>query len=144
MALDRQQRLGRDVEAAPHLAVGIVSDQHSAGRRGGLHPGGDVDGVAHRGVLAARSAANRADDDEPRVDAHPHREAFDAALAGEPCGVKARLLHHVEAGAHRPLGVILMRDRHAEKGQERVAHQAGDNPFMLRNGGEQARRTRRS
>ena len=111
-------------------------DHDAAGRRRGLHPRGDVHGVAHRRVLARDVAPDHPDDDRAGVDADAHLERHTVPrvlLAAE-----ARdLADHVEAAAHRALGVVLVCDRRAEEHEHAVAHEPRDRPAVPRRDGVQ-------
>ena len=107
------RRLGR--------AAGDVIDEHAAGRRDALQPRGGVDGVAEHGALAV-----------------------DAALHGGPAGqhadaeLEARKAHLLterrngarqrQRGTHRPLRIVLVRDRRAPDGHDGVADELLDRP----------------
>ena len=79
-----------------------------------LQPARGVHDVAHRGVVAA--GAQRADEHLAGVhaDAQVDVDAVLFAHLREP-------LLHPQRGAHRALGVVLVRDRRAEERDERVA-----------------------
>ena len=79
-----------------------------------LEPLGGVHDVAHGGGVAA--GAHRAHEHLAAVHADPHLHR-DLDLAGEALH---RLLHP-ERGPDRPLGVVLVRDRGAEEGDDLVA-----------------------
>jgi len=53
-------------------AMGVLRDQQGHGARGGLHARGEVDRVAHRGVLVLEIAAHLAHDDRAGVQPHAH------------------------------------------------------------------------
>ncbi len=115
--------------AAPHqqLAAGLVTDRVLGGMSGGLthqhrtricrglKPGGDVDHVAHRRVVAA--GPQGANQHLARVHPHPHAN-LDPGLGGVL--LEARL--HPERGPHSPFGVVLVGHRRSEQGDDRIAH----------------------
>ncbi len=85
-----------------------------------LQPGGQVRGLTDYAALLCGTRADQiADHDQAAGDAEPHiqrlrrRDPADRVDDGEP-------------GAHRPLGVVLMRLRVAEIDQHAVAHVLGD------------------
>ena len=99
-------------------ALGRLADEHGAGLGRGLHPRRGVDEVAGDHALALRAERDR-------------------RLAGEHAGARARagrrLLaergdrgDEVERGAHRPLGIVLLRDRRPPDGHDRVADELLD------------------
>jgi hypothetical protein len=92
-------------------------------RRGqGLHPGGEVRGLADDPALLRGTLADQiADHGEPGGDAEPHAQIL-------PRRQLADRLDHRKPSAHRPLGIVLMRLRIAEIDQHSVAHILGDKP----------------
>jgi hypothetical protein len=95
--------------------VGVGPDHDLAGLGHGLEPAGGVDDVAHGGGVAA--GPQRAHEHLAGVDADSHLEAVGADLVGPR---RQRPLH-AQAGADRPLGVVLVGDRRAEERQQPVA-----------------------
>ena len=99
---------GRD-----HDAVGLGQD---------LEPGSQVRGLADDRLLLRSAAAEQvAHHHEPGRDADPGLQRG-PGRRGQP----AHRRHELEAGPHRPLGVVLVRRRVAEVGQHAVAHVLGD------------------
>jgi hypothetical protein len=85
-----------------------------------LQPRRDVRRLADDAALAGIALPDQiADDDEAAGDAEPHLEPFREAEAADRGADRER-------GAHRPLGVVFMRLRVAEIGQNAIAHQFGD------------------
>jgi hypothetical protein len=93
--------------------VGRRTDEHLAGQRHRLEAAGGVHDIAERGVIAA--GPQGADEHLSGVDP-------DADLGTDPMQV-AQLgegLLHAQPGAHRPLRIVLVRDRRAEQRHDRV------------------------
>src|SRR5205823_13118977 len=68
-------------------AAGHVVDEHRARARGGLKPGGGVDGVAVRAVFDASSPTYRAEHDGAGRDPDPDVETFDSPPSADFLGV---------------------------------------------------------
>ena len=107
--------------AARKIARGLRD--HDAARFGeSLQPGGEVERVADCRLLARRALADQiADHDQPGGDADARRQR--PRRRGLQLADRRR---DVEPGAHRPLGILLMRPRIAEEDQHAVAHELGD------------------
>ena len=87
-----------------------------------LQPRGQVRGLADDRLLLRGAAAEQvADHDQPGRDADPDPERG----AGRRLEIAHRR-HELEPGADRPLGIVLLRPRVAEVGQDPVAHVLGD------------------
>ena len=87
-----------------------------------LQPCGGVDHVARNEALALRRPRVKSHDRLARVDGRPHREP-------QPGIGLVQLVDRLEdakAGADSPLGIVLVRDRSAEGGHHRVAHELLD------------------
>ena len=85
-----------------------------------LQPGGEVRGLADDPALLRRALADQiADHGEPGGDAEPHAQILSRRQSADR-------LDHRQPGAHRPLGIVLMRLRIAEIDQHPVAHVLGD------------------
>ena len=85
-----------------------------------LQPGGEVRRLADDRVLLRGTLADQiADHDQPGGDADPHAQSLSRRQSADR-------LDEREAGAHRPLGVVLVRLRVAEIDQHPVAHVLGD------------------
>ena len=109
-----------------------VADEHPAFGRQPLQPRGDVDDVTHRRVVGARE---RADENLTRVDPDPQLDVGDGRLLGdEPPQRRV----HLESGAHRAFGVVLVRDRRAEQRHDRVTEHLVDPPAEALDIGHQA------
>ena len=135
----RDRRVGppRGHELLPALDVdrleGVVAHDAARGREGGrahedvarlggaLQPVGGVHHVAHRGVVAA--GAERADEHLTGVDPDAHPDVDPELGRGE----RQRLLHP-QGGTHGALGVVLVRGRRTEEGDDGVADDLVDPP----------------
>ena len=99
-------------------AVGRLADEDAVHRRGRLQTGGRVDDVARDHALALRRVGRRA-----------RRRASPVLTAMRTCRSSAGLASFSswtasrdrERSAHRTLGIVLVRDRRAEDGHDRVA-----------------------
>ena len=109
---DRLERLVADGASGGGERRG--THEHLARLRRALQAVGRVHDVAHRGVVAA--GAERAHQHLAGVDADAHADV-DVELGG----VLGERLLHAQRGAHRPLGVVLVRGRRAEERDDRVA-----------------------
>ena len=90
------------------------------GRGQGLQPGGEVRRLADDPALLCGTLADQiADHGEPGGDAEPHAQILARRQSADR-------LDHRQPGAHRPLGIVLMRLRIAEIDQHPVAHVLGD------------------
>ena len=79
--------------------------------------------------------ATRADEHLTGVDADPQLDVVDRRLLGdEPSQRRV----HLQPGAHRPLGVVLVGDRGAEQRHDRVAEHLVDAPAEALDVGDQA------
>ena len=109
---DRAERLV--AHAAQRRGVRRGTDDDLVGPGDLLQPARGVHDVAHRGVVAA--GTQRADEHLAGVHADPQVDVDPVLVAhlGEP-------FLHAQRGAHRALGVVLVRDRRAEERDERVA-----------------------
>ena len=137
---DGQPRLDRALAAAgDELAGRLVvdgvrgervrrlADDHAPGRGHRLQPRGGVDDVAHRRVLGA---GERADEHLAGVDADAHADVDGAARPGLGHRAGDRLLHP-QPGPHGAFGVVLVRHRGAEQGEDPVAEQLVDPAAVL-------------
>ena len=89
------------------------ADEDVARLGGALQAVRRVHHVAHRRVVAA--GAERADEHLARVDPHAHADVHTELHRGE----RERLLHP-QRGSHGALGVVLVRRRRTEQGDDRV------------------------
>jgi hypothetical protein len=93
-----------------------------------LQPRGQIGRVADHGLFLRRPLADDvADDDEARGDADARGELFPRAGL-ESCND----FGDFEPRVHRPRGVVLVRAREAEVGQNAVAHEFGDEAVIAR------------
>ena len=99
-------------------AVGLLADEDAVDRRGRLDPGGGVEHVAPGDALALLGALAVRDDHLAGRDPDPNLDLADRILGVERARPSSRI---VERGADRALGVVLVRDRHAEVRDDRVA-----------------------
>jgi hypothetical protein len=109
-----------DLEQGADLSPGAVGNDQAArpGRR--LQTGGEVWSFAdHAALLRSTLADQIADHDEAGGDANPH-------VQGLLCDEPADRVDDREPGAHRALGIVLMRLGIAEIDQDSVAHILGD------------------
>ena len=110
------------LEQAADQASGRLADDHLAGRRQRLQPGGEVRGLADHRLLAGGTFADQfADHDQAGGDADPRRQGLPRRRLPSRERVDDR-----EPRPDRPLGVVLMRLRPAEIGEHAVAHELGD------------------
>jgi hypothetical protein len=116
--------------ASEDIADEIVrggADQNGVGTGEGLQTGGEVGRVADDRLLARGAFADRlADHDEPARDADAYGEVRPVAAAGSPGVERRQRVEDREAGAHRALGVLLLRIWVAEINQNAIAHELGD------------------
>src|SRR6516225_9472948 len=90
-----------------------------------LQSGSEVWRLADNPPLLCSTLADQvADDGKPGGDAEPHAQILSRRQTADR-------LDHREAGAHRPLGVVLMRLRIAEIDQDAVAHVLGDKAVQM-------------
>jgi hypothetical protein len=127
--LDRYRAERGDLDEALGQVQCVGGEPGAAGRRELLHPGRQVGGLAHGGVVHPEIAANRAHHDVARVetdaDLHLHALRVAQLLRVAPHGVL-----HPEggiAGTHR---MILVRDGRAEERHDAVAHHLVDRALV--------------
>ena len=101
---------------------GRVADERLARFGGLLQAGGDIDRVTGR---AAAAGSRVADDDRAGVDADAHPD-LEAAFGPEGAVQGRQRDLHVGGGAHGPERVVLVDDRDAEDGHDRVADELLD------------------
>ncbi len=104
-----------------------VADDDLPGLGGVLEPGGDADGVAGHEAL---SGVGRGRDHLARGDADPYLE-LDVVLRRR-WSLSAVTPTDVQCGARRAQRVVLVRDRDAERGHDRVARVLLDRPAVPR------------
>ncbi len=113
-----------ELEEATYEPPGTPTDDDAARRRERLEPRRQVRRLAdHRLFLCAALADQLADHDQAGRDADPGRQGF----AGRH-RQSADCLGQCQPGAHRPLGLVLVRLRPAEVGEHTIAHVFGDVP----------------
>ncbi len=115
------------VEAAAEQPVRAGGDDHLAGQRQRLQPCGQVGRAADHGFLARRALADDVTDHHGAGgDAHAHAQPH---AAGQ--GLQRRHFGgQFEAGPHGAPGVVLVRPRVAEQGEDAVAHVAVHEALM--------------
>ncbi len=109
-----------EIEQPADLPARRFGDDQRVRHGQALQPGGEVRGLADHPALLRRPSADQiADHGEPAGDAQPHAQIFSRRQSADR-------LDYREAGAHRPLGIVLMRLRIAEINEHAVAHVFGD------------------
>ena len=98
-------------------AVGVLADEDPVDGSGRLDAGGGVEDVAPGDPLPLLGAVAVGDDHLAGRDADPHLDLADRVLAVE----RGDRVEDQEAGAHRALGIVLVRDGDAEMRDDRVA-----------------------
>ena len=111
------------LEKIADAAARVGSDQHGVGRRHFLHACRQVWRLADDTAFLRGAFPNQvADDDQPAGDTDADGESPGRRVElGDPLGKR-------QAGAHRPLRVVLVRRRIAEIQQHAVAHVFRDKP----------------
>ena len=117
-ALDRQRLLPLDLEQAAHLRVGVVADAQAPGRRGLLHPCGDVHRDAANAAIGIHAAAEQ---HAAGVDADANVEAFVTVRRPHFGAERLAEVEQGQAAAHGALGVVFLGFVGAEGGQDAVA-----------------------
>src|SRR5262249_52525320 len=109
-------------------AAGGAGEDDLPGLRKSLQSRREVGGLAdHRRLLRRALADQIADDDKPGGNADVDGELLRST------SLQARhRRYYIQPGAHRPLGVVLMRPRIAEVDQHPVAHVFGDKAVIAR------------
>ena len=114
-ALDLERAGALDLDGARGEPSRALPEQNLSRLRRLLQPHGEVHGLAGRegrlGIL---------DDHLARLDTDPDSEPE-----------RLDLRHDLERGSERPLCVVLVRDRHAERGHHRVARELLDGASVL-------------
>jgi hypothetical protein len=108
--------------------AGDAGEDDLPGFRKSLQARREVGGLADHRLLLRRALADQiADDDKPGRNANADGEPLRST------GLQTRHRRcYFQPGAHRPLGVVLMRPRIAEIGQHPVAHEFGDKTVVAR------------
>jgi hypothetical protein len=122
LALDLHDPTRLDVEDGAHETKGVGGDLHRAGLCRLLHARRDVHGVAHRRVLDTKVRAHLADDDGTRVDANANVQ-IQIAIGPGLLPIRTDRLDHLQPRRDGALGVVLVRDRSTEEGEDGVTHQ---------------------
>ena len=120
-ALDRERRLFSGIEAAAHMAPGVVGDAQSTVRRGLLHAPGEVDGRAHRAVVGLDTPSEQ---HLAGVDADPDRETGQPVVPLDLRGVKFDVCEQRKSGTHGAFGIVFAADVGSERGRQTVAREA--------------------
>ena len=103
------------------LPAGGVVGEHRSGLGARLQASRRVDGIAEGRVLDPVGGADLAQNDRTGRDADADTEPRDAPAAFDFSAVGVHLLHDPQRRAQRALGVVLVRDRCAEEGEDAVA-----------------------
>ena len=135
LGLDRLG-LARTRSRCSRGAVRRLADEDPVHRRGRLQARGGVDDVAGGHALALGRAARRARR-APRRSLTPIRTWSSSRRSRDPVADRER-------GAHRPLGIVLVRDRRAEERHHRVADELLDRAAVALELGAQPRVVRRA
>jgi hypothetical protein len=137
LALPLHLKAAKILEAERAIAQALRALAHHdlPGLGDGKEPRRDVRGVAHRGVVHAEIAPDRANDDRARVDPHPHAEV-DPVEALDVGGERPQALLDRQGGPQRTGRVILMGDRGAEERHHPVAEELVDGALVPMDGGE--------
>jgi hypothetical protein len=115
-------------EEAAHQAVGGAGDDDAVGLGERLQPRGEIGRRADDEIALMRMRGEEvADDHHPGRHADPHRGVV-AARQLEPADLGGDLMR----GAHRALGVVLVRHGMAEIGEDAVADEARDEALVAR------------
>ena len=109
------------VSKNPATSRAVASETITApGRRGSLQAGGEVGGIADRGVVHAQVVSDASDHDDARVDADPHLE-IDVLRVRELLAQRRERTLDSERRQHRAPRRVLERDRSAEDRHDSVA-----------------------
>ena len=110
-----------DVEEGSDEPVGGVGDPYRARFSRLFHASGQIDGVAHCGIFDSEIRADLADYYQAGVDTDTNVEIHAPGLLNF-LAVGRGAFNDVEGGQHGSLRVILVINRGAEEGKDRVAH----------------------
>ena len=111
---------GLDARVAGYVAGRRLADENDARLGQLLEARGDVRGVANRGVVHRQVRADVADDDRAGVDPHADGQV-DAVLLAESGALLVEAAADAQGRQDGATGVILVRDRRPEEGEEAVA-----------------------
>jgi hypothetical protein len=106
------------------------TDHQGIGRREALQACRQVGCLAERQLFLPGPAPDLPDDHQPRMDPQTDGELH-AAFLGQAGIEWPHGLHHPQAGPHRPLGVIFMRQGVAEVDEQAVAQILGDMALIV-------------
>ena len=112
--------------AVAELAPGLGTYEHGSDLRLRLQPCGGVHGVSGRTHLESAPTADGSDHDDPGFDPDPHAEGVDPGVPRDGASVLRSDPLDLQACKHRTLGVILMRIRRTEQGQDAVTRHVFD------------------
>ena len=121
LALERDRVTGLEGEDLLGGGVRGLADGDAHRRRGGLQPRRHIDGVAGEEAFAGRRVDAEVDERLAGVHADAHLEG-----AATDAGQGVDLVDQAQPGAHRALGVVLVRRRHAEHAHDGVADELLD------------------
>ena len=124
-ALDLELAEVVEVEVAAGQLGGALGQVGLARLGQRLHPLGQADGVADRGVGGAAAPADRPGDDLAGVDPDPGREV-EPLRAPQLGRVLGDVVEHLQGGVAGAPGVVLVGDRGAEDGHDPVAGELVD------------------
>jgi hypothetical protein len=116
------------VEQAAEQVPRAARDHHGPRRCKACQARGEKRRCADGGGLRCRSIAALAEHDETRRDADARRQRLDEALDAQ----RAHGPAHLETRPNRPLGILLVRLRIAEIGNDPVLRAFGDRAAVLR------------
>jgi hypothetical protein len=122
-----QAQVARLEEALDRL-VGVLGHDHRARPGGLLHAGGQVGGVAHRGVVHAQVVSDAPHHDGTRIepDAHGYREP---ALGPQLAAVLGERALDAECRVHGAARAVLVRDGRPEERHDAVPRVLVDGPL---------------
>ena len=118
--LHRDRRQRRPAEVVLRQCVRAASHEHRVGIGEALHTRGEADGVTDRRVIEPEVAADGADDDLARVDAHAHLDDR-ALLPTHLLAVAGDGIADGQRGVEGAARCVLVGDRCAEEGHDPVA-----------------------
>ena len=132
---DALQRVGAEitvVELSLQQRLGRGGDHDAVGRREALQARGKIDGFTDSGVALFGALPNEiADHDEAGRDPDADgRRMAERTTRLDRAGGRQHP-HDLEPGAHRALGIVLMRGRIAEIDQNAIADEAGGKTFVM-------------
>ncbi len=123
--LDLQGFGGSERKELPGQSVGALGDQDAARLGGRLHPGGQVGGIAHGGVVHPQIIPDGAHHHGAGVEPDAHPE-IDPVVSLYLLTVGDQGLLNGQGRMAGPLGVIFMGDGRPEQGHDPVAPELAD------------------